>query len=83
MSRRIVSLDFTETGTAAALSMLQNMADDGEIAAMVFAIRLSRTSKRQRRRMFGATGRAADDIDIASGLSCALALSLTKEAVEE
>lgn len=81
--RRVVSLDFTETGTAAALAMLQDMASDGEIAAMVFAIKLSRRSKRKRCRMFGATGRAADDVDIASGLSCALALSLTKEAVEE
>lgn len=83
MSRRIVSLDFTETGTAAALAMLQDMAEKEEISAMVFAIKLSRKSKRQRHRMFGATGRAADDIDVASGLSCALALSLTSEAFEE
>lgn len=83
MKSKLVALDFEEHDTKAALGMLQAMADDGEISGMVFAVQLSHTSQKSRRVMLGATGRPANDIIVATGLTAILQCSITQQAMSE
>lgn len=83
MKTKLVALDFEEHDTKAAILMLQDMAEKGEIVGMVFAVQLSRSSPKARRVMLGATGRPANDIIIATGLTAILQCSITQQAMSE
>lgn len=82
MPNRLIALDFTEHDTAAALTMLQDMVSKGDVTGLVFAVQLSQ-KKSARRVMLGATGRPANDILIAVGLSAILHCNLTQQAMNE
>lgn len=83
MTRRLVALDFEEHDTKEALCMLQDMVSKGEISGMVFAVQLSHASNKGRRIMLGATGRPANDIVVATGLTAILQCSITQQAMNE
>ncbi len=77
---KLIALDFHEHDTAAALTMLQDMVEQGEITGLVFAVQLS-PKKNARRVMLGATGRPANDVIVAVGLSAILNCNLTQQAM--
>jgi hypothetical protein len=79
----IIALDFTEYDTIAACEMLLKLAREGRLQGMVFAAGIADGSNIKRKRMLGATGRAADDLEVASGLSAILHSSLTQAARDE
>lgn len=82
MADKLIVLDFTEYDTIEASNMLRQMAEDGNIVGMVFAVQLSR-QKNKRKVMLGATGRAANDVIVASGLSAVLHCNLTQQALAD
>lgn len=82
MTNRLINLDFSEYDTIEASKMLLQMAEGGQIVGMVFAVQLSH-QKRKRKIMLGATGRPANDIIIATGLSAILHCNLTQQAMAE
>lgn len=77
---RLVALDFSEYDTIEAARMLLQMAEDGHIIGMIFAVQLSR-QKGRRKVMLGASGRPANDAIVASGLSSILHCNLTHQAM--
>ncbi|MFZ2982006.1 MAG: hypothetical protein WA085_13320 [Sphingobium sp.] len=82
MSNKLITLDFTEYDTIEASKMLRQMAEDGKIVGMVFAVQLAR-QKNKRKVLLGATGRAANDVIVATGLSSVLHCNLTQQAMVE
>ena len=82
MSDKLIALDFAEYDTIEAAKMLLQMAEEGCILGMVFAVQLSR-HRRKRKVMLGATGRPANDLIVATGLSAILHCNLTQQAMAE
>lgn len=82
MSDKLIALDFAEYDTIEAAKMLLQMAEDGHISGMVFAVQLSHR-RRKRKIMLGATGRPANDLIVATGLSAILHCNLTQQAMAE
>lgn len=82
MPDKLIALDFAEYDTIEAAQLLLQMAMDGQILGMVFAVQLSR-QKNKRKVMLGATGRPANDTIIATGLSAILHCNLTQQAMRE
>lgn len=82
MTDKLIALDFAEYDTIEAAQMLLKMAKDGQVIGMVFAVQLSRQSRR-RKVMLGATGRSANDAIVATGLSAILHCNLTQQAMAE
>lgn len=83
MSRpKLVTLDFTEHDTIAAINLLAEMANNGEIIGMVFALKLNHGRKARRRRMFGATGRLASNVDEGAGIAGQLMIQMGQYALE-
>lgn len=82
MQNKLIALDFTEHDTSEALTMLQDMVDKGEIAGLVFAVQLT-NHRKARRVLLGATGRPANDVIVAVGLSAILHFNLTQQAMIE
>lgn len=82
MTDKLIALDFAEYDTIEAAQMLLNMAKEGQIIGMVFAAQLSR-QKRRRKILLGATGRPANDVIVATGLSAVLHCNLTQQAMTE
>lgn len=82
MKSKLIKLDFAEYDTIEAAKMLLQMANDGGIVGMVFAVQLSNHS-RKRKVMLGATGRPANDVVVATGLSSILHCNLTQQAMAE
>jgi hypothetical protein len=83
MKQRLIALDFEEHDTKEALSLLQEMVSKGEISGMVFAVQLAHGTRQKRRIMLGATGRPANDIVVATGLTAILQCSITQQAMSE
>lgn len=79
---KLIALDFTEHDTIEATKLLAMMAERGEISGMVFAVQLANT-KRARKVMLGATGRPANDLVVATGLSAILHCNITQAAVND
>ena len=71
---KIITLDFHEHDTAAALVHLANLVESGQISGMVFAC----IGKRGTKPIFGATGRLASDDIMAAGLAAILEDQLTQ-----
>lgn len=82
MPDKLIALDFAESDTIEAAQMLLDMAKAGKIVGMVFAVQLSH-QKHNRRVMLGATGRPANDLIVATGLSAILHCNLTQQAMRE
>jgi hypothetical protein len=82
MRNKLIALDFAEYDTVEAAQLLMQMAKSGEIVGMVFAVQLSR-QRSTRKVMLGATGRAANDTIIATGLSAILHCNLTQQAMTD
>lgn len=82
MPDKLIALDFAEYDTIEAAKLLLQMAKDGQILGMVFAVQLSR-QKNKRKVMLGATGRPANDTIIATGLSAILHCNLTQQAMAD
>lgn len=82
MADKLIVLDFAEYDTIEASKMLRQMAEDGKIVGMVFAVQLSR-QKNKRKVLLGATGRAANDVLVATGLSAVLHCNLTQQAMAD
>lgn len=82
MPDKLIALDFSEYDTIEAAQMLLNMANGGHIVGMVFAVQLSH-QKRSRKVMLGATGRPANDLIVATGLSAILHCNLTQQAMHD
>jgi hypothetical protein len=82
MSDKLIALDFAEYDTIEAAQMLLKMAQEGHVSGMVFAVQIS-NQKRQRKVMLGATGRPANDLIVATGLSAILHCNLTQQAMVE
>lgn len=82
MTDKLIALDFAEYDTIEAARLLLQMAEDGHVTGMVFAVQLSH-QKRRRKVMLGATGRAANDAIVATGLSAILHCNLTQQAMAE
>lgn len=80
MADKLIALDFLEYDTIEAAQLLLQMAKDGQILGMVFAVQLSR-QKHRRKVMLGASGRPANDAIVASGLSAILHCNLTHQAM--
>lgn len=79
---KLIKLDFAAYDTIEAAKLLLQMAEDGKISGMVFAVQLSNHT-RARRIMLGATGRPASDVVVATGLSSILHCNLTQQAMSE
>lgn len=82
MKSKLIKLDFAEYDTIEAAKMLLQMAREGEIVGMVFAVQLS-NQKKLRKILLGATGRPANDVIVATGLSAVLHCNLTQQAMAE
>lgn len=82
MTDKLIALDFVEYDTIEAAEMVLQMAKAGHIVGMIFAVQLSH-QKRRRKVLLGATGRAANDAIVATGLSAILNCNLTQQAMAE
>lgn len=82
MNDKLITIDFTEYDTIEAAKMLLQMAETDKISGMIFAVQLTH-QKRRRRVMLGATGRPANDLIIATGLSAMLHCNLTMQAMSD
>lgn len=82
MSDKLIALDFAEYDTIEAARMLLQMAKDGQIVGMVFAVQLGH-QRRKRKVILGATGRPANDLIVATGLSAILHCNLTQQAMSD
>lgn len=81
MASQIVSLDFSEQDTVAALEHLIRMCRANQIAGLIFVAALKH--KRKHARYTGSTGRLAENYVEAAGHAGVLHLQLVQHALEQ
>jgi hypothetical protein len=76
---KIITLDFVEHDTIAALQYLIGAAKNNQVAGMVFAVSMKHGRGQP---LFGATGRSATNTVEAAGMASMLHCQLTRYAIE-
>lgn len=77
MIKKMVSLDFHEHDTEAALNYIMSLVQEGQVSGMVFAVSIKRG-----RALFGSTGRVASNLPESAGLASMLQHQMCRNALE-